>query len=117
MSNHVHVLLNPHQALREVTRAVKSTSARQANLILGRSGFRFWQDECYDHWVRDAKEFDRIERYIEANPVRAGLVERIEDWPWSSGSARFCHGQVGDLPMSHWHAIRKCRNSRRTLKA
>jgi putative transposase len=98
MSNHVHVLLNPHQALREVTRAVKSTSARQATLILGRSGFRFWQDECYDHWVRDAKEFDRIVRYIEANPVRAGWVERIEDWPWSSGSAHFCHGQVGDLP-------------------
>jgi putative transposase len=98
MSNHVHVLLNPHKALREVTRAVKSTSARQANRILGRSGFRFWQEESYDHWVRDAKEFDRIVRYIEANPLRARLVERVEDWPWSSGSARFCHGQVGDLP-------------------
>jgi hypothetical protein len=32
------------QMLREVTRAVKNTSARQANLILGGTGLRFWQD-------------------------------------------------------------------------
>jgi putative transposase len=73
MSNHVHVLLQPYKLLREVTRAVKNTSARQANLILGRTGLRFWQDESYDHWVRDGKEFERIVRYIEWNPVRAGL--------------------------------------------
>jgi putative transposase len=56
MSNHVHVLLRPHKPLREVTRAVKNTSAREANLILGRTGQPFWQDESYDHWVRDAKD-------------------------------------------------------------
>jgi putative transposase len=45
MSNHVHVLLRPHKPVREVTRAVKKTSARQANIVLGRSGVPFWQDE------------------------------------------------------------------------
>jgi REP element-mobilizing transposase RayT len=84
MSNHVHVLLQPHKPLREVTRAVKNTSARQANLILGRTGLRFWQDESYDRWVRDGKELQRSMRYIERNPVKAGLVERAELWPWSS---------------------------------
>ena len=87
MPNHVHVLLNPHKAVSEVTRAVKSASAREANQVLGRRGMPFWQDESYDHWVRDAKEFNRIVQYI-----------RIEDWPWSSASARFVAGQVGDLP-------------------
>jgi len=72
-----------------VTRAVKKTSARQANLILGRTGQTFWQDKSYDHWVRNAKEFDRIVGYIEGNPVRAGLVEQAEEWPWSSASNRF----------------------------
>jgi putative transposase len=81
-----------------VTRAVKKTSAKQANLILGRAGHPFWQDESYDHWVRDEREFDRIVGYIEWNPVRAGLVVRVEDWPWSSASNRFCSGQVGNLP-------------------
>lgn len=95
MSNHVHVLLQPHKALREVTRAVKSTSARKANIVLGLSGRPFWQDESYDHWVRDGKQFDRIVQYIEWNPVRAGLVEQAEQWQWSSASSKW---QVGDLP-------------------
>jgi REP element-mobilizing transposase RayT len=78
---------------------VKNTSARKANLILGRTGMPFWQDESYDHWVRDAKEFDRIARYIEWNPVKAGLVEQVELWPWSSASASFI-GRSGTCPTS-----------------
>jgi putative transposase len=96
MSNHVHVLLKPYKKLADVTRAIKKTSATKANLILARSGQPFWQEESYDHWVRDAREFDRILRYIEWNPVRAGLVERPEDWPWSSASESW--RQVGNLP-------------------
>ena len=98
MSNHVHVLLKPNKPLREVTRAVKNTSAREANIILERRGIPFWQDESYDHWVRDEKEFNRIVRYIEWNPVRAGLVESVERWQWSSASGELQRGQVGDLP-------------------
>jgi len=86
MSNHVHVLLTPRVKLADVTRSIKKTSARQANLILARTGQPFWQDESYDHWVRDGKEFDRITAYIEWNPVRAGLVKCVEKWPWSSAS-------------------------------
>lgn len=98
MSNHVHVLLRPNKPLCEVTRAVKSASAREANIILGRRGLAFWQGESYDHWVRDGKEFDRIVRYIEWNPVRAGLVQRVDQWEWSSAAPRLQDGPVGDPP-------------------
>ena len=98
MSNHVHILLRPHKPLREVTRAIKSTSARQANRILGTTGQPFWQDESYDHWVRNDREFEHIVGYIERNPVRAGLVQRAEEWPWSSAAKKFQKWQVGDLP-------------------
>ena len=98
MSNHVHVLLKPCKPLREVTRAIKSTSARQANLILDRVGLRFWQEESFDRWVRDGKEFAGIVQYIEWNPVRAGLVDGVEQWPWSSAAKAW---QVGDLPHSN----------------
>jgi len=98
MSNHVHVLLTPHKAVEDVTRSVKKTSARRANLILSRTGRPFWQDESYDHWVRDAKEFERIAGYIEWNPVRAGLVKRPEDWPWSSASETRQEGRSGTCP-------------------
>ena len=65
---------------------MKGATARQANLVLSRTGERFWQAESYDHWVRDEGEWDRIAAYIENNPVKAGLVERAEDYRWSSAA-------------------------------
>jgi len=84
MANHVHVLLKPLKPLAAVTQAVKRMSGRSANMILRRTGLPFWQIESYDHWVRNETEFERIVRYIEDNPVKAGLVSSPEDWPWSS---------------------------------
>ena len=84
MLNHVHILIYPNADLSRITKAIKNYSARQANLILGRTGQPFWQHESYDHWVRDQPERERIRNYIENNPVKAGLVERPEDYRWSS---------------------------------
>jgi type I restriction enzyme R subunit/putative DNA methylase len=68
-------------------RLLRRSAARQANLILGRTGQPFWQDESYDHWVRTEAELEKIVRYIERNPVAAGLAAAVEDWPWSSARA------------------------------
>ncbi len=87
MSNHVHLLVLPLGTSAKMTRWVKGISARSANRILGRTGEPFWQHESFDHWVRDSREYDRILRYIEWNPVRAGLVSSPEQWRWSSASA------------------------------
>jgi REP-associated tyrosine transposase len=86
MVNHVHILIYPEASLSRITKAIKNFSARQANALLGRKGQPFWQDESYDHWVRDPEELKKIVSYIEENPLAAGLVERVEDWPWSSAS-------------------------------
>ena len=67
-------------------KSLKGASAREVNRLLGRTGEPFWQKESYDHWVRDSAEFERIRRYIEGNPVKAGLVARAEDYAWSSAS-------------------------------
>jgi REP-associated tyrosine transposase len=84
MANHVHLLLSPLLQIRMITREIKGITARQSNSILGRTGRRFWQDESFDHWVRNEAQFMRIKTYIENNPVKAGLVLKPEDWPWSS---------------------------------
>ncbi|MGB9454951.1 MAG: transposase [Bryobacteraceae bacterium] len=84
MPNHVHLLLRPRTALPIITRWLKGSTARQANLILGRTGEAFWQDESFDHRVRDEVELERIARYVEYNPVSAGLSANPSDWPWSS---------------------------------
>ena len=86
MSNHVHLLLTPWIELATITRAIKGKSARQANALVGRTGLSFWQDESFDHWIRHPRQFERVRTYIERNPVRAGPVERPEQWPYSSAS-------------------------------
>jgi putative DNA methylase len=67
---------------------MKGQSARDANRKLGRAGMPFWQEESFDHWVRNEAQFERIRKYIEQNPVKAGLAGRAEDWRWSSAGSR-----------------------------
>jgi hypothetical protein len=64
--------------------SLKRFTAREANRILGRTGQPFWQDESYDRLIRNEKEFERTLRYIETNPVKAGLAATPEEFPWSS---------------------------------
>jgi REP element-mobilizing transposase RayT len=86
MPNHVHVILwpMPNFTLSEILKSRKRHTARQANLILGRTGETFWQRESYDHWIRNDDEKARIRRYIRMNPVKAGLCQAPEDWEWNS---------------------------------
>ena len=84
MPNHVHMLVSPKVPVFEITKKLKSFTAKQANEWLGRTGNSFWQDECYDRLVRDPSEFERIRRYIEDNPVHAGLVAEAREYRWSS---------------------------------
>ena len=88
MANHVHLLVTPRISPSRLLRSLKGFTARQANRLLSRTGQPFWQAESYDHWVRDERERQRIIAYIENNPVKAGLVRRAEDYPWSSAAER-----------------------------
>jgi putative transposase len=84
MANHVHLLLDPLLPLRRITAGIKGVSARDGNAALGRTGKHFWQHESFDHWIRSAAQFERTRRYIENNPVKAGLAVSAQAWRWSS---------------------------------
>jgi REP element-mobilizing transposase RayT len=75
MPNHVHVLWTPAGSLAALIGKVKGSTAHAANLILGTTGEPFWQDDYFDRLVRD-DTFEDIRRYIECNPVKAGLAMR-----------------------------------------
>jgi REP element-mobilizing transposase RayT len=81
------VLLLPKIAPTRLLQSLKGATAREANRVLSLTGTSFWQRESYDHWVRDDIEFSRIVRYIENNPVKAGLAQRPENFRWSSASS------------------------------
>lgn len=91
MPNHVHALItltDPYlYDLENITQGWKSTSAHRANKLLGRRG-RFWMPESFDRYIRNDEHFSTVTRYIENNPVKAGLCQRPEDWRWSSAHWR-----------------------------
>ncbi len=83
MPTHVHVVMTPERSYSEIMQWLKRTTARRCNRLLGKSG-KFWQDESFDHWMRNGRELDGIIAYVELNPVTAGLTASPEQWPWSS---------------------------------
>ena len=89
-ANHVHVLMTPRVEVSGLMHSLKRFTARKANQILGLTGQPFWQDESYDHLVRDQSEFRRIAEYIEMNPVKAGLVTTPEEFLRSSAGKSSC---------------------------
>jgi REP element-mobilizing transposase RayT len=84
MPNHVHLLITPLVEISKIMQSLKRFTAREGNRILGLTGQPFWQDESYDRLVRNETEFQRITRYIEMNPVHAGIATAREQFPWSS---------------------------------
>ena len=85
MPNHVHVLLEIFAGypLDTVVHSWKSYTANEANKLLQRQG-RFWFREYFDRYIRDEQHFANAVRYIHDNPVKAGLVEKAENWAFSS---------------------------------
>lgn len=88
MPNHVHVLIETFSSwdLGKIVHSWKGFPSVEANKLLGRSG-EFWQREYFDRFIRDGDHYENVLRYIENNPVKAELVAKAEDWPFSS--ARF----------------------------
>jgi putative transposase len=89
MPNHVHVVCTPlekqdgeYHSLTAILHSLKRYTAREANKMLERQG-AFWQQESYDHVVRDEGDFRRVVAYVLNNPVKAGLASTWEEWPWS----------------------------------
>ncbi|MBB5031383.1 REP-associated tyrosine transposase [Prosthecobacter vanneervenii] len=85
MPNHVHVLIETQVAwpLGGIVHSWKTWTAKQINAHLGRSG-TVWQREYHDRFIRDADHLTNVTRYIEQNPVKAGLCGEASDWRWSS---------------------------------
>jgi len=89
MPNHLHVLLEtfPRFPLADVIRSWKTFTARGINLLRGRQG-AVWQPDYFDRYIRDQAHFEAAVRYIEQNPVKAGLVGSPAQWPFGSAAMR-----------------------------
>ncbi|MDZ7803831.1 REP-associated tyrosine transposase [Thiohalophilus sp.] len=82
MPEHLHWImqLGDRHDLGTVVSSIKSNSARWINRHLNRSG-RLWQKGYHDHALRCEDDLRQVARYVIANPLRAGLVRQIGDYP------------------------------------
>jgi REP element-mobilizing transposase RayT len=83
MPDHVHWLLSLTEAscLPFVVAACKANSARAMKGI-GLVDGSPWQPKYYEHKIRADEDLQQQARYLIANPLRAGLVSRLADYPW-----------------------------------
>jgi putative transposase len=85
MPNHCHVLIVPSSNAPELSvimKRLKGRTGKRIRATIGGAG-PFWQGEWFDRWVRDDYEWEKIVAYIQANPVKAGLVSQTDVHPWT----------------------------------
>jgi putative transposase len=82
MPDHFHWLfqLNEPLSLSELVKKIKARSSIVINARMGRQG-SLWQRGFHDHALRGDENVRAVARYIAANPLRAGIVEHIGDYP------------------------------------
>lgn len=83
MPDHFHWLLSleGHFDLPRLMASLKGYTARRIKERIDLSGDPLWQEGYHDHALRREEDVQAAARYIVANPLRAGLVERLGDYP------------------------------------
>ncbi len=82
MPDHLHWLMQLKEgvAVSQVVKNIKSMSAFEINKFLGRNG-SIWQPGFHDHALRREEDIKVLARYIIANPLRAGIVRSLGEYP------------------------------------
>jgi putative transposase len=101
MNSHVHLFLEPsaHYSLIKTMLLINGKYSREYNRRKGRKG-HFWMDRYKCIPVETDSYALGLMRYINRNPIRAGMVEVAGEWPWS-GSRFYLRGEVNNLLTPH----------------
>lgn len=85
MTNHVHLLLTPTtvESCARLMKALSQLHTQYVNKTYGRSG-TLWEGRFRSSLVQSERYLLECYRYVELNPVDAGMVSRPEDYEWSS---------------------------------
>ena len=85
MPDHFHILLTPVQALERTVQLIKGGFSRRASVDM-ESNMTIWQRGFSDHRIRDAADYLAHKEYIDRNPVKATLSDRIGGYRYCSAS-------------------------------
>lgn len=101
MTNHVHLLVTAHE-LRSCATLMKHLGqlyAQYVNKTYGRTG-NLWEGRFKSCLVQSERYLLMCYRYVEVNPVRAGMAQEPGEYPWSSFRAN-AYGEVCDFLTPH----------------
>jgi len=81
MPNHIHLLITPEAGtnLSDILRRIKISIAKAWNRTYNSSN-HFWGERFFSRLIRDPDDYSAVSEYIDQNPIKAGLVEKTEDW-------------------------------------
>jgi putative transposase len=82
MPDHLHILLNPADSGVAISQFVQAFKSRTGFWYEKQYGKLLWQRSFYDHIVRMSEDAIKIADYILNNPVRKGMAEKPEDYPY-----------------------------------
>jgi putative transposase len=93
--DHIHLMLAPKAtlALERVMQFIKGGFSHRFGKETG-SRMEIWERSFTNHRIRDAFDYEKHRSYIRLNPVRARLVERPQDYPYSSACLGFSLDEV-----------------------
>ena len=98
MTNHVHLILGPGEAVAGLGQLMKRLAGRQTRYVNRQEGRRgtLWESRYKSSPIQTEAYLLACCRYVELNPVRAGITDRPEGYRWSSYRQRV--GQGHDFP-------------------
>lgn len=101
MTNHVHLLVTPTEAgsVGAMLQDIGRRYVRVINTLHGRSG-SLWEGRFKSSLIDSERYLLTCHRYIELNPVRAGMVDHPTAYPWSS-NAHYCGSRIDSLITEH----------------
>jgi putative transposase len=106
MPEHVHLLVGEpsRSSLSVVLQVLKQQTSRKLKVP---GSVQFWQRRYYDFSVHNEEKRVEKLRYMHRNPVKRGLVEKPEDWAWSS-FRHYAAGRRGAVEIeSRWTAFER----------
>jgi len=100
MSNHIHILLNPlkndkgiEYPVFNIIQSLKRVTANQINKHRSTTG-QVWDDYYFDRIIRSVENYSNVLNYIMMNPVKAGLIDRPEEWIFSYYNSELISGYL-----------------------
>jgi putative transposase len=86
MPDHLHLLVQSHAPDADLLAFVKRCRQRTTVAVSRPAGALLWQRGYHERTLRSEERVETVAKYMQANPVRAGLVHTADEWPHTGGT-------------------------------